>query len=263
MAEEMLWEGDRLMKPTFLKFDRPILTTMVQADNPGRIEELIDKSLPEGAEAFGMQFCRMKPEYRNKDTYKRLFLYAKEKPVYVTNYRYDNNEGKTDDELAEGLTELAECGATLCDVMGDLFDRQPDEVAVNEDAIKKQMELIDKLHEKGAEVLMSSHVLKFTPAERVLEIALEHQRRGADICKIVTGAETMEEQIENLRIVNMLKENLEVPFLFLAGGECRILRRIGGELGCCMYLCVYEYDELATSSQPLLKNIKAIRDNMY
>ena len=133
-------------------------------------------------------------------------------------------------------------------------------LTMNEEAVQKQMKLIDELHKRGAEVLMSSHVLKFTPAERVLEIALEHQRRGADICKIVTGAENMEEQIENLRIINMLKEKLEIPFLFLCGGECRIVRRIGGLLGCCMYLCVREYDEYATKSQPLLHDIKIIRD---
>lgn len=249
------------MKKTFLNQPLPLLTTMVQADNPDRIMELIDKSLPEGAEAFGMQFCQMKQEFRNKETYKKLFSYT-DKPVYVTNYRYNINAGKSDDELAEGLIELAECGATLCDVMGDYFDKQPDEVATDSAAIDKQMRLIDKLHEKGAEVLMSSHVLKYTPAERVMEIALEHKRRGADICKIVTGADSMEQQIENLKIVNMLKENLGIPFLFLASGECRILRRIGGELGCCMYLCVHEYDKLATATQPLLKKLKAIRDNM-
>lgn len=249
------------MKKSFLNHNNALLTTMVQADNPARVKELIDKSLPEGAEAFGMQFCRMKSEFRNKDTYKELFSYS-DKPVYVTNYRFADNEGKTDEVLAEELIELAECGATLCDVMGDYFDRQPDELAVSEDAVKKQIKLIDELHKKGAEVLMSSHVLKYTPAERVLEIALEHQRRGADICKIVTGAETMEEQLENLKIINMLKEKLDIPFLFLAGGECRILRRIGGELGCVMYLCVHEYDELATPTQPILKNLKAIRDNI-
>lgn len=249
------------MKKSFLKHNKALLTTMVQADNPARIKELIDKSLPEGAEAFGMQFCRMKSEYRNKDTYKELFSYTKE-PVYVTNYRGAKNDGKEDEELAKELIELAECGATLLDVMGDYFDKQPGELTVDETAVKKQIKLIDELHKTGAEVLMSSHILKFTPAERVLEVALEHQRRGADICKIVTGAETMEEQIENLRIINMLKENLKIPFLFLAGGECHILRRIGGELGCCMYLCVHEYDELATPVQPLLKNVKAIRDNM-
>lgn len=250
------------MKPTFLKYNNPLLTVMVQADNPDRVKYLIDKSLPQGAEAFGMQFEQMKGEYRNEETYKMLFSYAKEKPVYVTNYRFAQNEGKTDETLAEELLEFADCGATLCDVMGDYFDKQPDELAVDENAINKQIKLIENLHKKGAEVLMSSHIIKFTPAERVIEIALEHQRRGADICKIVTGADTMEQQLENLKIINMLKENLAIPFLFLAGGECHLLRRIGGEIGCCMYLCVHEHDALATPQQPLLKNVKAIRDNM-
>jgi hypothetical protein len=79
---------------------------------------------------------------------------------------------------------------------------------------------------------------------------------------MVVGADSMEQQIENLRIIALLKEKLDIPFLFLSGGECHLLRRIGGELGSCMYLCVHEYDELATSVQPLLRNVKAIRDNM-
>ena len=250
------------MKQSFFERDKALLTVMVQADNPDRIKELIDKSIPDGAEAFGMQFEKLECEYRTKEVYKDLFAYAKDKPVYVTNYRHSSNDGKTDDMLAEELVEFAECGADLCDVMGDYFDRQPDELAVDKTAIEKQKELIGKIHDKGAKVLMSSHVLKYTPAERVLRIALEHQERGADICKIVTGADTMEQQLENLKIINMLKENLKIPFLFLCGGECRILRRIGGEIGCCMYLCVYEYDKLATPQQPLLKDVKIIRDTI-
>ena len=251
-----------MKKNSFFEYDKPLLTTMVQADNPHRIKELMDKSVPEGAEAFGIQFEQMKSEYRKKEVYKDLFKYAKDKPVYVTNYRIALNEGKSDDVLSEELIELAECGADLCDVMGDYFDRQPDEVAVSKTAIEKQKELINKIHNKGAKVLMSSHVLKYTPAERVLEIALEHQSRGADICKIVTGADNMEQQLENFKIINMLKEKLDIPFLFLCGGECHILRRIGGEIGCCMYLCVHEYDKLATPHQPLLKNVKIIRDTI-
>lgn len=251
-----------MKKPTFLTCEKSLLTCMVQADNPKRIKELIDLSVPEGAEAFGMQFCNMKKEYRNSKVYKDLFAYAGERPVYVTNYRSAENKGKSDDVLAEELLELAECGATLCDVMGDYFDHCEGELTMDPDAVAKQMKLIDDLHARGAEVLMSSHVCKYTPAERVLEIALEHQRRGADICKIVTKAENMAEQIENLRIINLLKETLRIPFLYLCGGECHILRRIGGELGCCMYLCVHEHDEFATKSQPLLRDVKAIRDNL-
>lgn len=249
-----------MKKKSFLSYEKPLLTCMVQASNPDRIKALIDASIPEGAEAIGMQFCKLKVEYRNEKTYRELFAYT-DLPIYVTNYRnHISNIGKSDDVLAAELVELAECGATLCDVMGDYFDACEGELTMNKEAIKKQIRLIDELHGRGAEVLMSSHVLKFTPAERVLEIALEHERRGADICKIVTGAENTEQQIENLRIINLLKENLKIPFLFLAGGECRILRRIGGSLGCCMYLCVHEYDELATKSQPLLSDIRVMRE---
>ena len=232
---------------------------MVQADTPDRIQELMDASVLEGAEAFGMQFCKLKPEYRTREIYKQLFTYSP-LPVYVTNYRHSENQGKTDDLLAEELLLLAECGATLIDVMGDYFDRTEGEFTTDEVAVQKQKELIEKLHERGAEVLMSTHILRFTPAERVLEIALAHEARGADICKIVTGADTMAEQIENMRIINLLRENLKIPFLFLSGGECHIMRRIGGALGCCMYLCVHEYDKYATKTQPLLSDMKKIRD---
>lgn len=248
------------MRKGFLERERALITVMVQADNPDRIKTLIDKSVPEGAEAFGMQFERMKKEYRRKDVYRDLFSYSGERPVYVTNYRTAQNEGKSDEVLANELLELADCGADLCDVMGDIFDRQPDEVAASSSAIEKQKKLINRLHEKGSKVLMSSHIFKFISPERALEIALEHQSRGADISKIVSGASSVEEELENLKIINMLKENLKIPFLFLNVGQCGIIRRIGGELGCSMYLTVHEYDEFATEVQPLTKDVKAIRD---
>lgn len=244
---------------SFFNNDKATLTVMVQANNPARIKELMDKAVPSGAEAFGIQFEQMLPEYRTPEVYRDLFSYAKGRPLYVTNYRDKQNSGKSDVELSDELVEFAECGADLCDMMGDYFDRQPDEVAVDENAIKKQIRLINRIHEKGAKVLMSSHVVKYTPAERVLEIALEHQRRGADISKIVVGADNMEQEIENLKIINMLKEKLDIPFIFLSLGECKILRRIGGEFGCCMYLCVYEHDSFATPAQPLLSDVNLIR----
>lgn len=248
------------MRKSFFEYDKPTLTVMVQAKTPERVKELIDRSLSMGGEAFGMQFEVMDKKYRTPEVYRDLFAYTKDKPVYVTNYRSWENEGKTDEELAAEMLEMAECGADLCDMMGDYFDRQPGEVVVDKAAMEKQKKLISDLHARGAKVLMSSHVLKFTPAERVLEIARQHKECGADISKIVTGAETAEQQIENLRIIDMLKRELGIPFLFLCGGECGILRRIGGRLGCCMYLCVEEHDELATAQQPLLKDLKLIRD---
>lgn len=215
-----------------------------------------------GADAYGLQVETLKPEFQNPDTYKKLFAEMQGRPCYVTNYRYAFNQNFTDDELADGIVSLAESGATLCDVMGDIFCKHPEELTDNDAAIQKQMKLIEKLHGLGAEVLMSSHLYKYAPAERVLEIAFEQKRRGADIIKIVTAADTMEQQIENLRTTNLLKQELGAPFLFLSGGVSTIHRRLGIKLGCCMALCVYEHDELSTASQPLLSIMKTIRDNI-
>ena len=215
-----------------------------------------------GAEAFGLQVESLLPEYQTPEVIQRLLREMKGKPCYVTNYRMDRNQGKSDEELAQGIVALAENGATLCDVMGDLYCKHPDELTEDTEAVEKQMQLIDKLHEMGAEVLMSSHLYRFTPAERVLEIALEQKRRGADIIKIVTGADTMEQQIENLRITDLLKRKLGAPFLFLSCGVSSLHRRLGMNLGCCMSLCVYEHDALSTAAQPLLSTMKTIKDTI-
>ena len=61
------------MKPSFLTYEKPLLTCMLQADTPDRIQELFQKASSNGAEAYGMQFCRLKPEFRTKDIYRSLF----------------------------------------------------------------------------------------------------------------------------------------------------------------------------------------------
>ena len=250
------------MRASFLNHDQALLTVMLQFETPEAAAEHIKNGLRLCGEAFGLQVESLLPEYQNKETYQKLFAQMEGRPSYVTNYRSIHNTGKTDEELAEGLVTLAQSGATLCDVMGDLFCKHPEEMTDNEEAIQKQMALIEKLHALGAEVLMSSHILKFTPAERVLEVALEQKRRGADIIKIVTGADTMEQQLENLRITNLLKEKLDAPFLFLSGGECTIHRRLGYHLGCSMILCVYAHHPMSTPTQPLLTTMKTIRDQL-
>ncbi len=250
------------MEKTFLNQPRPMLTVMLQCETPEVAIGRIRNANMLGADAYGLQVESLQPEYHTPETYKKLFNEMRGRPAYVTNYRSQYNKGQTDEELAEGLLTLAQNGATLCDIMGDMFCLHPEEMTDDPAAIQKQMQLIEQLHSAGAEVLMSSHIRKFTPAERVLEVALEQKRRGADVIKIVTGAESAEQQIENLRITQLLKQELGAPFLFLSGGQCKIHRRLGIHLGCCMALCVYEHDALSTATQPLLSTMKTLRDDI-
>lgn len=69
-----------------------------------------------------------------------------------------------------------------------LYDPQPEEMTYNEIAVKRQKELIEQLHKKGVQVLMSAHIYRFLLEDEVLKIALAQQERGVDIVKIVTFA---------------------------------------------------------------------------
>jgi 3-dehydroquinate dehydratase len=248
------------MERRFLTEDSPPLIAMMGDTTPKGLMAQMRDAIKEGAEGFCLLLEKIEEKHRCADTWRSLFAAAEGRPVYVTNYRHSANEGKPDERLAEELLLMAECGADLCDVMGDLFDPTPGEWTENPAAIQKQKELISRIHERGADALMSSHILAFTPAERVLAIAKGQKERGADVCKIVTGAESMEEQIENLRITNLLKQELGAPFLFLAGGECHLSRRLGGTLGNCMTLCVKPTKETPAPIQPALGEMHAIRD---
>ena len=248
------------MKPTFVNAEKPLLTVMLKKITPAEVIKEIEISLKNGAEAFGLQTENFDRKYHKPEVFKDIFQAMDNKPLYITNYKLVNNIDLSYDQLAEEMVSFAEMGATLCDVMGDSFHKHEEELTDDIVAIEKQMKLIEELHNCGAEVIMSSHVNKFCSAEKVLRFANEHKSRGADISKIVTHANTMEEQIENMRIIDLLKRELDIPFLFLCGGECRIQRRIGILLGSCMSLCVGE--DNPENPQPFIVDQRNIRDNM-
>ena len=255
------------MKPTFLNQNRPLITGMILKDNPDSIRFAVKNSIYDGADCLGIQLEWLKKEYKTEENYKNIFAACSGHPVYVTNYRGCENREFSDETIANELVKALECGATLADVPASLFDSESGmgiglELSMKQDAIDRQMRLIDKIHSMGKEVLMSSHVLRFVPTETVMEIAYEQKKRGADIVKIVTAANSDEEQMENLRITTLLKKELGIPFLFLSGGtHSKIHRMIGAQLGCVSYLAVKEHDERAVPTQPTIKAAKAVRDN--
>ena len=251
------------MRKSFLNVNVPFITEMIQSKTAKQAEYKIRNAIADGATAIGLQLQMLPEEERTQEKLTALFVAAENRPVYITNYRDDFNKGRSDGELMEELLFDLQCGATLVDVMGDTFDPSPEELTIDEKAIAKQMAFIEEVHKKGGEVLMSSHIKEFRPAERVLEVALEQQRRGADIVKIVTGAETQEEEIKNLDICRLLKQELKVPFLFLSGGKYTYLHRtIGPALGVCMWLCFREYDETTYPGPPLLSNVLKIKQGL-
>ena len=251
------------MKATFLQYNKPLLTAMVQENTPGDAINTIMNSHYDGAEAFGIQLECLERQYRDVETLRGIFSYCMGKPIYITSYRHNNSEGMTDDECAEYLLMGIEAGATLGDVMGDWFHPEPYELTFDEEAIAKQKAIIDRIHALGGEVLISSHLHTYFTCDQLLEYAHAQRERGADVVKMVNFAQTEEQLLENIRAAAMLKHELDCPYLLLANGaHSRLLRQIGPNLGVCMYLCVQHY-AANSKEQPILRSQKAVRDNMF
>ena len=235
-------------KPTFLTYSKPLLTVMIQEQTPDDAINTIVSALYDGAEAFGIQL---------------EWLGRENRPIYITSYRSANSKGDTDEQCMELLLRGLEAGATICDVMGDLYCPDPHEITYDPDAVAKQKALIAKIHEMGGEVLMSSHLHAFFTTEQTLEVARAQIERGTDLVKIVGYAQDEDQLLADFATVHALKKALDRPFLFLANGAySRLLRQIGPELGVCMYLCVPDYRPGYSREQPKLRSMQIVRTNL-
>lgn len=219
---------------TFLNSNKPIITTMLKAADVDNIIAEITRSLSEGAQAFGFQIETLPPEQRTETNYKKIFSAMDGRPAYVTAYQRSNVSPvpQSDEELGAELLKALDCGAVLLDIRGDMFCQCDGELTFDPAAVEKQKRFIQKIHDKGGEVLMSSHVMKFISRGEVLKIAEAQAERGADIAKIVTNADSEEELSENFEALLLLKKELKIPALFLCNGtHCKSHRVIGPVLG--------------------------------
>ena len=251
------------MKASFLNSQKPLLCAMIQCHTPDECCKKIELSIKEGAEAIAIQLDQLEKSMRTSAHLKQIFNACEGKPIYVTSYRTGKSMGMTDDECVELLLLALECGATLFDVMGDLYSRSPQyELTMDDDAITKQMALIDKIHQAGGEVLMSSHTYKSITLDECLMIAREQARRGADVIKIVNDAISEDEVPVYIDAINKIIKETGKKLLFLASGKAEIIRYIGPSFGVCMYLTVVYHSNLDTEEQPTLKRAKEIRENI-
>ena len=251
-------------KPSFLLPRRdPMIIAMLDSCRPVELASEMKNSICDGADAICVEIGKLEKEFHSGEYYRQIFSYAEDCPVYVTNYRDNFNSGLTDDALAAGLLEALDCGATLCDVMGDMYSPDPLELTKNPSAVSKQKELICEIHRRGGEVIMSSHVKRHLCQNDVIDFALSQEARGVDIVKLVTVADTMEQLMENLNASLLLQKRLSIPFIFVANGQYgKIQRNIGYMFGSFALLCVYRYRTPRIFSQPLIKSMKSVLQNV-
>ncbi len=252
------------MKRTFLNQSKPVVTGIFAGQTP---QELIAEARFaefEGADGIAVELCDLKPEFRNAESLKPV-IDSVNLPFMFVFYRNDRQQNLDDDARQEVLLAAVDAGASIIDVMGDLYDPSPLELTHNPAAIDKQKRLIDKIHARGADVVMSSH-MSTTPrtAEQVLEHLLEQKSRGADLLKIVTAVNTPEELAEAFRTTLLLKQELNSPFVHLCNGKfARPHRFMGPALGVSVFFAVPRYEPRYGMGQPSVRAFRNVLDNYH
>ena len=245
----------------FEKNDPPVFFTQIQEEHPADAIATVKDAIRRGTDVVGFQMCVLRPEYRTERDIRSVIGAAGETPVYLTDYkRFDKWGTFSWEEKRDELLMGAACGAALIDIPGNMFSGDDFEWTDDPAAAGKQKELIAQIHRGGGKVLISTHILQFTPQNEVLELALAQQDRGADVVKIVTACDTNDELLQTLATTQALQDALEKPFIFLSSGEKgRYHRLIGPYFGACAWLCAPKYGKYDTAAQPLLET--AIRSN--
>ena len=222
---------------------RPALTALIYGGDLQQVKEETAKIIQQGADIIGFMLESYESDCSTEEGLKELIDAAQGKPIYVTDYlRGNTNPDLTDDDLHNTLMLALKLSKgksnVLIDVRTDMYDSVKGELTLNEAAIEKQMKFIDEVHNEGGKVLMSCHIIEgFATPEHILFIAQEHQRRGADISKIVVPAPTEDDLFTNYEVSLKLRKELDIPYLFLCGGDfCYKHRRLNGALGSCMML---------------------------
>lgn len=251
------------MKYSFLTKSQPVLTGIMAGQTPQELIAEARNSEFAGAQGVGIDLSDLKPEFRNSESLKPV-IDAVSLPFMFFFYRNDRWKESSDESRQEVLLAAADAGASMIDVMGDLYDPSPMEITHNSAAIDKQKKLIDKIHAKRSDVVISSHMSCSRTTQQVLEHLRELESRGPDVVKIVTCVNTDEELAEAFRTTLTLKRELKTPFIHLCNGPySRPHRFIGPSLGTAIFFAVVRYEPRYGMGQPTIQAMKTVLDNIH
>lgn len=245
---------------SFVKMQKPIVTCIMSERTVEKVIATIKNGEYEGAPAFAVQMEALGVENLTDENLTRI-VQATKRPVMLLYYR---PQGCTlnEEERVELLLRCAKCGAAAIDFTADTFDPSPLEFSEKEEVITKQLKAIEKAHELGAEVVMSSHIYEPRSCEQVLRQMKAVEQRGVDFAKIVTIADTEEDFLEAIKTTLILRKEMKIPFIHLCGGKFGLAHRfLSPKIGNTMTFCVSRYTECFTTIQPHLKNMLEVLEN--
>ncbi len=267
----------------FSTLKAPVLACVLRERTPRAAIAAIKNAEINGADVIDLHLSCFDPEYRNEESFKEV-ISATKLPVlalhYNQSYDYSPYETVSEDERVELLMAALRAGADAVDVQGYTFDpasksgyvgekdliftkNNPKEIVTDEKIIARQCELIDRVHDMGKEVLLSTHPGIFMEKEAVVSLAQFLEKRKPDVIKIVCRAHDEEEMLKSVETMIELKRRITSCRIHFhaAGEEGKLTRILNPLLGGYLVFCNDGYKESSFWDQPDLKTVsEAIRN---
>lgn len=272
------------MRKSIVSLQKPVYAGVIKERTVKTAVAAIHNCVYKGATGIDLHLSCLDEEFKTIENIRKI-VNASKIPVIALNYNLSYDNGfyeSTEEERTSLLLKAAEAGAAAVDIQGYTFDLlskngfnlkennnysfakgNPKEIVVDDETISKQIELINKVHGLGAEVILSIHPGIPMAMEQVVDLALFVEKRSPDIIKIVTLAETDEQMIDAFKTMIKLKKEVKTPVSYHCSGSRGALTRIINPiLGGSIVFCNERYTLNSDHNQPLLETAKVIIDNL-
>jgi hypothetical protein len=237
----------------------------------------------EGADVFDLEIQALDPDYWNPAQLRPIFETAT-KPIFTVFRRRtlrgtQQVETETDEERMRLQLDLLDVGSLGFDLELDTFDPQPHppfdstegkrysynrtspprEITTNPRAVERQMLVIEEAHRRGGDVLASTHNLTRLTPDGALAIGRLAEARGADAVKIVQFCACYEDVVESLMSTVVLKRELKIPYILMAGGEYgKLTRAIAPLFGSMLVFARQDYLPGGFLDQPPIRAMRSL-----
>ncbi len=273
------------MRKSFVNNKMPILAAVIRERTPRDAIAEIKNYAINGAQVADLHLSCLDEQYRNIECISQI-VNQSSLPILGLNYNQapDWTVTETSEEERVALLMMSiDAGAAGIDMQGYTFDRpshfafnddfahfdysfiknKPREVVVDPKIIEKQCDLIEQIHFKGAEVLLSNHLLIPMKTDELVELCLFLEKRKPDMIKIVTQCETDEDMLESFRSMLTIKKEIKTPVtLFSNGVTSPLTRIINPMLGGALVFTSNGFNARSNFTQMDLTTIKQVLDGV-
>jgi len=139
----------------------------------------------------------------------------------------------------------------------------PREFTTDPDAIDRQREEIEAIHDLGGEVQLTAHTRTHLSPDRALEIATAFEAAGRRYGQDRRRRYELGRPARDARSDGPAEPRIEIPFVMMSHGEHGVLGRyMAPFLGSMLCFTQHEYPPGGFYLQPLTENVRAVFDSV-